>query len=869
MNDPRSAGLSSTSEMDLEDGELTDESSPQVPGILDGAQDAREGEQYAQRRSSNHSATRPSSSTTGSTESEMKSKAVIALLELHEKGVAFETLVQEGISHQILEDLYRECNISKGQDDNLQNGDTRPKQQKLRDTVQVCADVTENTSKQRTSTVHPPKEAIQSPIPEQRSNHTQVPASHTTAHPPLTVIPAGQSDSSASRPENENQQPKPMGVPDASSVKEQAPSAKPVDRKDYIARMLEAKKKNLPKAPSLPQTKTPGAKSTASFTPKLDAMSPAAKTPTGNTKANLDPPLSASNTQSVAKAVEPLKAGSGERTFAPDTKALSELQAKKKAQTELARQKMVALMNQNQKRRTIIPTTPLAADQDQGVIGAKDLTKQTSPNGSPPRPDSSQLPGSSVSPSLGTPFSIPGLFTAINQPMVSPKVTSSKGLLSDGGTSLTVNELVQSSAQKVAGEPNVQEIGLLAASMDQTPVRKQTASPSTNLRKRQKAADFIDSPPAKSRRRLGSRDDTDVIIEVSDDELYGDVHEGAPLSANERSRSQSQSPSTEKQRNGTIIEPPSITKPFSLATAPPIGGLKVLNTPRPAVPENTHGLKSKEKTIEDMRRRIAELEQRRKAKSVASGAQTPGSPKEQAPKEVAQQNPASAEVTQSTGSTQPTIQPSIEHSQSMRTFSGAMTPPSGPPTVHIEAVEIAKSPGNQDTIAANGHTESTIETDGVAQPTQLPIRSSPPIERQQPIGAEVRGLSTDAGSRLENDVESLIASSRALGGEGTPSKRSALASTQDKTLLLEENPALPDDQPDVLVKRLRLEQLRAQVAFLEKQIQSMPSSNQPQVQTSDEERLPANEQHQPSHHVVLPEEKVILSEEEANERHGM
>ena len=866
-NDPRSASLSSTSEMDLEDGELTDESSPQVPAMFDGAQDSSKGNQHARRRSSNHSATRLSSSTTRSTESEMKDKAIVALLELHEKGVTFKTLVQEGISHQILEEMYRECKISKGQEDDLKNGDARPKQRSLKDTVHIDILATENTSKPQTSTANQQKEIIHSPIPEQRPKHTQVPASETTTPPPLPVVPVGQSGSSASRLENENQQPKPMGSSDASHVKEPAPSTKPVDRKDYIARMLEAKKKNLPKAPSLPQANTPGAKLSASLVPKLDAMSLVSKTPTGKTLANLDPPLSAPDTQPVVKAVEPLKAISGETTSTSDSKALSELQAKKKAQTELARQKMVALMNQSQSRRTV-PTIPPAADQDHGgVVRAKDVAKQTSPGNSPPRQNSSKLPESSASPSLGTPFSIPGLFTAINQSTISPKVTSSMVLSSDGATPSTVSEPVQSSAQKIAGEPNTQNVGLLAASMDQTPAQKQTVSPSsTNPRKRQKAADFIDSPPRRGKRRLGSRDDTDVIIEVSDDELYGDVDQGAALSANKQSRSQS--PSTEKQRDGTTIDPPSITKPFSLATAPPIGGSKVSNTPRPAVTENTHGLKSKEKTIEDMRRRIAELEQRRKAKSLASGAQTPGSPQEQVPKGFDRQSPASAEVAQSIGSTRPTVQPSIEHSQSMRTVSGVMTPPSGHPAVHTEAIETAKSPGNHETIVDNASTEPTIETGGVVHPTQLPIRPSPPIQRQQPIEAEVRGSSTDAGSRLENDVESLIASSRALGVEGTSSKRSALAPTHDKTPLPAEAPALPDDQPDVHAKRLRLEQLRAQVAFLEKQIQSVPSSNQVQVQTSEDERLPANDQLQPRHPIALQEENVVLYEKDANERPG-
>ena len=327
------------------------------------------------------------------------------------------------------------------------------------------------------------------------------------------------------------------------------------------------------------------------------------------------------------------------------------IEAKRKAQTDLARQKMEALKSRTiSQRQTSLSNSaasstiqlqplpnkpPPSALRENVISGAQAInSSQTTPHGSYFSPSNERQP-----------FSIPGLFMSPTrpssmdnneQPVINHSVThqeSPQAITSVASSNIVVRSQAPS-MQSLAGSLSSEKpCSMLTAEAPNEPTTR--ALKVNEPRKRQKAADFIDSPPPKVRRTLGQKEDDSVIIDVSEDEGNDNTEDEVDAMnietddhVNLNSRPTQHGPEgleTNKQRLIRDLQPltdfPARSK---------VSDKLASNTPpaaqSPGKAKESEGLKTKEKEIEFMKRRIAELEQRNKAKQTSSRAQTPGTP---------------------------------------------------------------------------------------------------------------------------------------------------------------------------------------------------------------------------------------------------
>lgn len=322
----------------------------------------------------------------------------------------------------------------------------------------------------------------------------------------------------------------------------------------------------------------------------------------------------------------------------------TDLEAKKRAQTELARRKMEALLNRSSSKPQEEPISQLV----QTPAPKPYVPPAIATSGPPPRqspvvaisaaPQAPPTPRPSFfSPTPGRQFTLPGLFmppaplaaipdsdsqgaqAQLDQPTSSTSTSqhlqteaTSKNILSSPAPAIPANK----------GSTEIQKSEVVAAGSSSTQIVN-------NPRKRQKAADFIDPPPTRVKRLFGQSGDKSVVIEVSDDEAldgslddvemevnkYQDMHALGQLRTDMSRNSQPNAPDAQLERkNSTLTH-----------TQTSVGTMTSLTIPSYA--KDSEGLKSKEMEIEMMKRRIAEVEQRRKGKQASSRAQTPNTSK--------------------------------------------------------------------------------------------------------------------------------------------------------------------------------------------------------------------------------------------------
>ena len=337
-------------------------------------------------------------------------------------------------------------------------------------------------------------------------------------------------------------------------------------------------------------------------------------------------------------------------------------EANKKAQTELARQKIEALKNSGRISQFSQQINPdyMAASQDTEILdGVPNLRTPREPCSATPRspsishsnPQSSFFTSASRKPLVA----IPGLFMGSTAPEHSA--------IGDQATAHTPPVKSHANSQLAQGaEPQVFEPESLVTSLERTPTLQSPlmtveaiptlfakpiygtqATTSTIVakgsRKRQKAADFIDSPSVRARRPLGQDGDTSVVIEVSEDESSGHTEE-EPIDAEEdiamdidddhgQNTLSKEMPSSETgiEKHKAIRDLlPLSNFPARKKASSNIARMTSPATLTPNKSREPEDLKIKEKAIELMNRKIAELEQRIKAKQTASRAQTPGTP---------------------------------------------------------------------------------------------------------------------------------------------------------------------------------------------------------------------------------------------------
>lgn len=328
-------------------------------------------------------------------------------------------------------------------------------------------------------------------------------------------------------------------------------------------------------------------------------------------------------------------------------------ESKKKAQTELARQKIEALKSrdnnqyENQKQNN---TTSSAQNHDPSLNESQLVALQEG-RAVPLQTTAFShkvLPSSnSTFSNKRPPFSIPGLFMAASsQDSVAP---SAPLTYQTSSAPIQIEAEVSSSFRPSDSipRPELHPAQLIEAKIptgisaipkspvaDAQPIANKTGS--NEQRKRQKAADFIDSPSVRVKRVLGQNEETSVIIEISEEEdnqeseeeevdmdvdvetdIDEEIGQGKPLKESSNSNNESGKP------KGIRDLPPLSDFPPRKKIAPSLAIMTPPVSHTPAKSKEPEDLKLKEKEIELMNRKIAELEQRIKAKQTASRGQTP------------------------------------------------------------------------------------------------------------------------------------------------------------------------------------------------------------------------------------------------------
>ena len=433
---------------------------------------------------------------------------------------------------------------------------------------------------------------------------------------------------------------------------------KAFDRKDYIARMLAAKAgKTLPAAESIPtENSSPRLVTVPQTSPENEVLPTLeAKQDDPQMKGPPKTPGDDDSSGQVPNVVDPVEnTGPSVRTRRPadratDTASIQPVehtdpQAKKKAQTELARQKIEALRSRENAQRkdraehgSTVVVKESVSTLENPLPALAPLEKSAISDPATVHADQSSH-SSSFSPVSGKPlFSLPGLFMS-NEHLASGSrlVNSSQSSLVSGTQAAPASQALDPATPSVSLPPTSSLVQSVTASSVPSKLTDPVESgaikyPSTETvksnKKRQKASDFIEPPSTRIKRHLGLSEDKGVVIEVSEDEaMDGFAEDAADMDIDTdqdlygTSILNSMNPINSQQKRPSIVErrDSELNRHFqSAALATP---------PLPVTPRSNvefDGLRSKEREIELMNKRIAELEQRKKAKQASSRAPTP------------------------------------------------------------------------------------------------------------------------------------------------------------------------------------------------------------------------------------------------------
>ena len=405
------------------------------------------------------------------------------------------------------------------------------------------------------------------------------------------------------------------------------------ERKDYIARMIAertgkpvaAKVSKAPESTTKPAENSTGRLRPEDLTPRPD----------------LDPSLKAS--------------------FSPGLTSQTGFDAKKKAQTELLRQKTEALKRGSSLREVsgrFVETLQspqsspsFAADPNSTYdSGSISLSKQPSAHlqiSATPQItvqenlDGEYTPATPFFASLETPWpnGLPGLNSSYQPESQSSHLEQSTAQ-SDTALSNPIyppyrrtDELKESELPATAIKPDRDPSASIpsASETDTVMIEETTKTPLMpntvdKTRKRATAADFIDAPSNRVKRRIGSTGHVQVFIEVSEDEEdEGDNSDGTELDGVVPSETSRSARSIDRQTTkATAIRelPPSSNLPMrSTAQITPSYTPPAVQTPGKVIePEE---LARTEEKIRALKQKIAETERRKKARETVSGVQTP------------------------------------------------------------------------------------------------------------------------------------------------------------------------------------------------------------------------------------------------------
>lgn len=641
--------IEATVASDLEEGELSD------------GESANNSLSASPKEGQNQRITRKDSPQQNSGEENGRETAKKALRELQENRIVFLSvaaeIVDEDLSAASLASLYFETGVcvSPAELAAASVYDSRPRQQSVASKGEP-QEKPNHTEQLMQSPATPAEKAAPGEIPATTDFvlRDAAPSSATVSiAAPFSVQP----DRTVTTPITALKNP--VSTPAISSGKPSTAKSteKTYDRKDYIARMLAAKAgKNPYSVDSVGSNNSlPKVTSNTITQPITNAASATSKAPPEGSLPEKSPKTQArvvlpngviDNTSGTARNSSTERSDKQAATDAP-VRAVDQVdaEAKKRAQTELARQKMEALRNRgNLQRKDQI-------EKISAVAVAEVLPNPPSPPASllssakPAIPTATATQAASAphdslfSPTSGKPlFSLPGLFMS-HEPSTSAPNLSHPLTLSMSSAPKTVSATQTVTTTTTAPEPlpHVSSISQLVPSSPTAPKDIKSigspsiAYPSTEIinstRKRQKASDFIEPPSTRLKRHLGLSEDKDVVIEVSEDEALDGLADddadmdidtdqdiyGTPKLKWMNAPSSHQKSTTMLERRGSElnkqIQSFANSTPSLTSTPGSCGELK--------------GLRSKEKEIELMNKKIAELEQRRKAKLAPSRAHTP------------------------------------------------------------------------------------------------------------------------------------------------------------------------------------------------------------------------------------------------------
>ena len=593
-----------------------------------------------------------------------------ALRLCYERGLGFVHFVREGVNPALLEVLYSEIGVK------ISSRDLAGGRGSNGEHIQTSHDDGAKAHNVRTS----PSAVGTNKLPDPKSNGESSSAQSAKldmkdGSPQLTV-PANQPKASNSMPNRDQSNRSGVQEIPILSTQNNTPTNrsthtsakagdKSYDRKDHIARMLAAR---AGKPASIANTSTPVSQASLSKTSMPHDLKPNSSPSTSlaqekqrsidesQPKPSADafvrnpegPPENATTASAIATEKENRLSQSNQTMPLPPP--VSDLEAKKRAQTELARRKMEALLNRNTSKvqeasipqpiqpAAFIPTVATTAGPANTFYNPSPIIAIPTASQAPPTPHASFF-----SPTPGRQFSLPGLFMP-----ATPLGTQPDGNSQNTGTQPSPQPSTEAAKAIVTTPPPAMIPESNEAPKAQTSEVAHVSSPTTEIvnkaRKRQKAADFIDPPATRVKRLFGSSGDKSVVIEVSEDEaldgslddvemdvdtnqdMYGSGQVGIKGSRNSQ---QINAPDTQLQRNSATTHPQTSA------------GIRTPLVTHQTYGKDSDGLRSKEMEIEFMKRRIAEVEQRRKAKRSNSRAQTPTTSKVSS---TAQQSRASSEI---------------------------------------------------------------------------------------------------------------------------------------------------------------------------------------------------------------------------------
>ena len=506
-----------------------------------------------------------------------------ALRDLHLQGFNFSKIVERGLNPVMLRKLYADVGIPITQDITMLGPPlTEPR------VVSGHSPGVPSPDKVPTNNVD------QQPVPVMQVKENVSPTSKksiTTTKEEKVPSTGSASISKSIKPSVTNQSGKVTGI--------KAGDSKGVDRKEYIARLAAAKASVSSKAASTPTFESP-----------IQVIVPRTP-PTSTTNESHQEPV-------TDRAQDP------------------EVEAKRKAQTDLARQKIEALKRREtiqQESQTL--KSPEGDHQNQGSLAGPQQASSFTGPATLPQSSIPSRQGSYFSPvTQKPPFSIPGLFMtsdtsqSIPQPIASQAVATAQqrhvytALGPEPPYSISQGSGEQSKSSMASQAPSIPSLTAITGASTASAINP---TPPAMSRKRQKAADFIDSPSTRIKRPLGQQEDSSVIIDISEDDS-SNVSDDDDINMEQAEYSLG---SSKKSSNGQTGS----GKQKSIGDLPPLSDLPsrkksmVMTPPAPQTPGQTKDpkqLKSKEMEIELMRRKIAELEQRNHAKRNTSRAQSPG-----------------------------------------------------------------------------------------------------------------------------------------------------------------------------------------------------------------------------------------------------